>query len=433
MYSQKREQTLHIRASKSNLSGTIKAPASKSHSIRAILFASMANGKSEIFNYLDSPDTHAMIEAMNKLGAIISIKDNNLIIQGFANKPVQPDDVINAGNSGQVLRFISPILASQNFYSIITGDHSIRFYRPMKEVIKALQQLGASCISLKGDGFAPLIIKGPITNSEISIDGQDSQPVSAIIMASVFFSGKTVIKVSNPGEIPWVQLTLTWLDFLKVKYKNYDFTHYEVFGSKHISGFKYNVPGDFSSIAYPMVAAIINKSKLTICNINMQDSQGDKKLIQVLHDFGANIKIEQNILHILPASNLSGINVDVNEIIDALPILAVVSCYAKGTSKLYNAQIARNKESDRLSTITKELRKMGANIEEREDSLIIHGSNLKAAEVYAHNDHRIAMSLIVAATGITQASTIKGTECIKKSYPDFINSMQNIGMNLQVI
>src|SRR3990167_884969 len=175
-----------IRVNLSKLAGNISAPPSKSHTLRAILFASMANGTSRIYKYLHSPDTTAMIEACQKLGAQITVTNDMLEITGVAGEISLPDDVINAGNSGQVLRFVAAIAALAKGYSVITGDHSVRFNRPIKPLLDALQDLGAFCVSTKGDGHAPVIIKGPIKPGVATLNGSDSQPVSAILIASAF-------------------------------------------------------------------------------------------------------------------------------------------------------------------------------------------------------------------------------------------------------
>lgn len=403
------------------LPNTINAPSSKSQTMRAILFASIADGNSIISNYLVSPDTDAMINACQKLGASIKKNDNKLTIIGFAGQPSLPDDIIDAGNSGIVLRFITAILATINGYSVITGDHSIRYNRVIKPLVDGLNLLGAKCISTKQDDYAPIIIQGPIAAGSAVLSGEDSQPVSALLIVSILLDGITKIKVQNPGEKPWVQLTLDWLDKLGVNYTNNDFTHYTV-QSKIISGFNYIVPGDFSSIAYPIAAALITNSSVKIKNIDMLGSQGDKKIIDVLIDMGANIIIKPQELIIKP-SKLHGCKIDVNDFIDTLPILAVIGCYATGVTELTNAAIARHKESDRLATITAELTKMGADIIESADSLLIKNSKLFGADVTSHNDHRIAMSLAVAALGASSPSTINNIACVNKSYASFSHDL----------
>jgi 3-phosphoshikimate 1-carboxyvinyltransferase len=418
---------MHYTVKHAPLSGHMHAPPSKSHTLRAILFASMAHGTSKIYAYLKSPDTTAMLDACQKLGAKINRSDDVLEITGVAGKPSLPDDVINAGNSGQVLRFIAAIAALTDGYVVLTGDHSVRFNRPVKPLMKGLSDLGATCISTKNDDHAPMIIKGPISAGHALLDGADSQPVSGLLIASAFLDGVTHITVHNPGEKPWIDLTLAWFDRLGIQYTNNNHTHYTITGGAVIDAFEYTIPGDFSSIAYPMVAALITHSSIAIHNIDMEDAQGDKKVIQALQNMGAKITVNHNQLLVHPSKQLVGCNIDVNDFIDALPILAVVGCYAKGTTKLFNAGIARKKESDRLAIMTQELNKMGASIIEQADALIIQNACLSEANLNGHNDHRIAMSLTIAALGNETPSSIHGIACIAKSYPCFLEDMQSLG------
>ncbi|MCH9757378.1 MAG: 3-phosphoshikimate 1-carboxyvinyltransferase [Gammaproteobacteria bacterium] len=416
----------------STLSGTLSSPPSKSHTLRALLFASLATGQSRIQNILESPDTIAMIDACQQLGATVKQTNQLVEVTGVAGQPRAPDNVIDAGNSGQVLRFVGAIAALTDAYTVLTGDHSVRFNRPVKPLMKGLSDLGATCISTKNDFHAPLIIKGPIRPGHAVIQGEDSQPVSGLLIASAFLKGETNIEVKHPGEKPWVGLTLAWFDRLGIQYKHDNFEHYTMAGHAIIDGFDYTVPGDFSSIAYPIVAAIITQSQITIDNIDMNDAQGDKKIINTLINMGANITIEKNRITVHPSGVLKACTIDVNDMIDALPILAVVGCYAKGTTHLINAGIARKKESDRLKTITEELKKMQADITETEDSLIIKGTSLKGAVLKGHDDHRIAMALSVAALGTHSPSTLLGVHCIAKSYPNFYDAMTSLGCAIQV-
>jgi 3-phosphoshikimate 1-carboxyvinyltransferase len=421
----------HYTVKPSELSGSMTASPSKSHTLRATLFASMADGVSIIKNVLDSPDTEAMIHACKALGAHLERTDNTLYITGVAGKPSLPDDVIDAGNSGQVLRFVAAIAALLDGYVVLTGDKSVRFNRPIKPLMDGLRGLGATCISTKNDDHAPLIIKGPIMPGHTVLHGEDSQPVSGMLIASAFLPGQTTIQVNNPGEKPWVALTLAWFDKLGITYTHQNFEHYVMHGYAQIQGFNYTVPGDFSSIAYPLIAAIITGSQITINNIDMTDAQGDKHIIEVLKSMGAHIEYEHHTLTVHSSGPLCGCIIDVNPMIDALPILAVLGCYATGTTKLINAGIARKKESDRLTTITRELKKMGAHITETETSLTIQNTPLTGAVMQAHDDHRIAMALSIASLGASTPSHIQGVACVAKSYPGFLRDMRSLGCSME--
>ena len=419
----------------SKLEGNIIIPPSKSHTLRAILFASLADGESIIHHPLHSPDAAAMMRACELLGAKMQLQKNQIIISGVAGKPDSPADVIDAGNSGIVLRFVAAVVALTSRHAVITGDDSIRTNRPIKPLLEGLTQLNVFAVSMKEDGFAPVAIKGPLQAGSARMNGEDSQPVSALLIAAAFVSGMTTIHVSRPGEKPWIDLTLDWFDRLGIKYQRQGYTEYQISGSSHYEGFEYSVPADFSSAAFPLVAALITHSEITLHHLDLKDSQGDKVILSILEKMGACLEIdpEKKIIRAKKSNRLKGIVIDINDCIDALPILSVLACFAEGETRLIGAAIARTKECDRLSAVTQELRKMGARIVEKKDELIIQGAPLHASTVESHKDHRIAMSLAVAAMATPGKTTILNTNCIAKSYPNFANDFQKLGANIEVL
>jgi 3-phosphoshikimate 1-carboxyvinyltransferase len=251
------------------------------------------------------------------------------------------------------------------------------------------------------------------------------------LIATSFLEGPSEIIVDNPGETPWINLTLDWVRRMGGTITHENYTHYHVKGSLGYGGFQYTVPGDFSTAAYPIAAALITQSHLQLTSLDPNDVQGDKELIHILQKMGAQISWQKDKLVIEP-SHLKGLHIDVNTCIDALPILAVLGCYAEGTTTLYNGAIARCKESDRISVISAELKKMGANIQEEEDGLTVERSALRGAELEGHRDHRIALSLAVAALGASSPSVIRGTDCAGKTYPTFLEDFTSIGANIEL-
>lgn len=431
---------MYYKIQPSRLAGNITIPPSKSHTLRAILFASLASGTSVIKNYLSSPDTTAMITACGLLGAKITVENQQLIIIGNNGKPITPSDVIDAGNSGQVLRFTAAVAALTSGYTVLTGDHSIRTNRSIQPLLDGLQSLNVFAVATNNNGFAPVIIKGPLQGGCAILDGQDSQPVSGLLIASAFAKNKTVITVNNPGEKPWIDLTLYWFKKLNINYQVDNYTKYTIMGNSNYNGFEYTVPGDFSSCAFPLMAALIagnTGSIVKLNNLDFNDCQGDKKLVYTLQDMGAEIIINSSkkTLTIKNYNNtnnkikkLNGQIINVNNYIDAVPILAVVACFAQGQTVITGAAIARQKESDRLAAITLELSKMGGDITETADGLIIKPKTLIGTRVNSHSDHRIAMALTVAGLAAQSGETIiDNTECVNKSYPNFVNEFKKLG------
>ena len=419
---------------KTALMGTIAIPPSKSQTLRAILFASLAHGKSVIYNYLSSSDTESMVQACRSFGAVLTLFEDRLEVEGVSGKIAFTEDVIHAGNSGIILRFCSAVGALASHPVVVTGDYSIRHQRPMKQLLSGLSQLGVFAVSMRGDEYAPVIIQGPIKPSNILISGEDSQPVSALLIASAFAKGPIEITVENPGEKPWVALTLDWFTRLGISYENHECQKYRLFGNASYQGFEYTVPGDLSSAAFPVGAALVTSSEVTLSGVDLEDLQGDKELFEVFRRMGACIEVDKDHkkLHVRKGGPLKGAEVDINDFIDALPILAVVACFADGTTHIQNASIAKQKECNRIAAIAAELKKMGADIQETEDGLMIHGSHLRGSKVHSYQDHRLAMALTIAGLGALGETEICHTDCIAKTFPDFLQKFNQLGTKIEV-
>ena len=416
--------SVQVRAS--SLYGSLCVPSSKSQTLRAILFGALGNGLSTVHHPLVSPDTDSMLLAVQMLGASVAQSSDRIDIVGTNGLVRLQGSEINTGTSGIVLRFCSGLVALGSNPVMLTGDG----VRPMADLIEGLRQLGCRVMS-KGQ-FAPLVVQGPMSSGKTVVDGKDSQPVSALIIAAAFATGPIEIFVRNPGEMPWVDMTLYWLDRLGIPYERKGYEWYRVEKGSY-PGFVYTVPGDFSSAAFPIAAALITNSELSISNLDFSDPQGDKELISVLQRMGAKIELSPGKVHVKEGSSLQGTDIDVNNIIDAVPILAVVACFAEGQTRLYNGAIARQKESNRIRCIATELQKMGADVTEQEDGLVIRHSRLRGAHVHSYNDHRMAMSLSVAGLGATGVTTVGPCECVAKTYSSFVGDFQKIGAQIEAV
>ncbi len=417
----------------STISGDVRVPPSKSHTLRALLFSMMAHGDSVISNYLASPDTMLMIEAMRKFGAQVVVEDEAIYVRGVAGKIERPNDVINVGNSGLLYRLLAGIAALGDSYVVITGDESIRTRRPIKPLLHALTSQNIFAESSVPGGYAPIIVKGPLRPGCFSLKGQDSQPISSLLIACAFLPGCSEIYVSDPGERPWIDLTLSWLSKFGIQVINADYRYYWISGEAKVSGFEIQVPGDFSTAAYLIAAAIVTKSTVSISGLDMNDVQGDKVLVEILRTMGVRIASDEESGRLVVDGRweFSGTEIDINSCVDALPILAVIGCFASSPTTIRGGEVCRVKESDRISSIVTELKKMGANIEEKRDGMIIRPSKLRGATLTSHNDHRIALSLIVAALGSSCQSEIQGVEYIAKTYPTFLCDFLSLGGKIE--
>ena len=416
---------------KSNISGITIVPPSKSHTIRSIIISTLADGKTIINSPLKSMDIYSTLEACIKIGAEIDICNKGFIIKGTNGNLKVPLNTIDVGNSGTSLRFLTGICSLIDGISILTGDNSIK-NRPIQPLLDSLNYLGADCRTISGNGNPPIVIKGKIRGGTTSINGFTSQYTSSLLICSPLANNYTIIKPINLQEKPYVDMTLEYLSKSGIKfYKNNDYSEFIVPGRQNYKSFRVNIPSDFSSGAFLLAAASIKNSDLTIKKINLKDIQGDKKIIKILRDFGTNIKENGNSVSI-KGSNLKGIEVDLSDNPDLLPILSVVGCCAKGKTILKNIEHARIKESDRISVMTNELQKMGAKITEEKDKLIIKNSNLKGTKVHGYNDHRIVMSLAIAGLVAKGKTTVDTVESIYKTFPNFMKTLRDLGAKISM-
>ena len=415
-----------------NLHGTVKVPPNKSHSFRALIMAALGEGTSKIIAPAVSNDWMRGIEALEMFAAQVNPKAGDVWeIVGTGGQLETPDDVIDCGNSGIILRFFMALAACCEGYSILSGDHSIRHIRLAQPLIDALNDLGAWAVSTKGDGHAPVVVRGKLKGGRTEIDGMDSQVVSALLIASALAEAPTELIVKRPGEKPWVGVTLDWLDRCGIEYSNKNFEHYRVRGRSSWNAFEVRIPLDWSAALYAVVAAlIVPEGEIHIRGLDFNDSQGDKAVVNVLREMGADIEITDEEL-IARSSKLQGREIDCNDFIDQFMLLAVVGAYAEGETILRNAEIARHKECDRISEMHKALKLMGADVEERTDGLIVRKSQLCGAALDSRKDHRMVMTLAVAGLGARGQTLVSDAECVKKTFPHFVPQMQGVGCDMQ--
>lgn len=413
------------------LSGSTRIPPNKSHSFRALIMAALAEGVSHIHNPAVSSDWMRGTEALEMFGAVVEPKAGNLwAVTGTGGKLSIPDDVIDCGNSGIILRFFMAVAACCDGYTVLTGDHSLRHLRLCQPLINAINSLGAWAVSTKGDGHAPIVVRGRLKGGQVEIDGIDSQPVSALLMASALADAPTDIIVHRAGEKPWVSVTLDWMTRCGVDFSNENFERYRVRGRGHWNGFDANIPLDWSAALYPIVAAILTPgSEVRLPGMDVNDSQGDKLVLDVLRKMGAQIEATDDAV-IARSGTLRGTTIDCNDFIDQFMLLAVVGACAEGETTLVNAEVCRHKECDRIKEMFHALRAMGADVEERPDGLVIRHSSLRGADLDSRSDHRMVMTMAVAGMMAEGQTTIRGSECVKKTFPDFVTQMQCIGADM---
>jgi len=422
---------LHVGRSP-NLHGSVRVPPNKSHSFRALIMAALAEGTSRISGPMVSNDWMLATEALEMYGASVEPKArNHWQVTGTGGRLRTPEDVIHCGNSGLIFRFFTALAACCEGYTVLTGDASLRTLRLCQPLIDALNALGAWAVSTKGDGHAPVVVRGRLKGGQAEIDGLDSQPVSALLIASALAEAPTDIIVHDPGEKPWVNVTLSWLDRVGVEYSNEDFSHYRIRGQAHWPGFEAEIPLDWSAAMYPVVAALLTPdSEIRLPGMDLTDVQGDKQVIDVLRQMGAEIEVNDGEI-VARSSQLVGRQIDCNDFIDQFTLLAVVGACAEGQTTLTNAESCRHKECDRILETHRALTAMGADVKERPDGLVIQGGSLRGANLDSHDDHRMVMTFSVAGLVASGATVISNIDCIKKTFPDFVTQMQAVGCDMQ--
>jgi 3-phosphoshikimate 1-carboxyvinyltransferase len=424
---------IELRGIKS-IKGELVPPPDKSISHRAVIFSSLAKGESSVKNFLRAEDTLSTVSAFRALGIGIEERGDELLIRGEGIHGLQePGNVVDCHNSGTTMRLLSGVLSGNPFFSVLSGDDSLR-RRPMQRVIVPLRQMGAEIAGRDSDRYPPIAIKGgrlePIT---YRLPVASAQVKSAILLAGLYAEGETEVleplrsRDHTERMLPAFGAEIE-VEGLSVKVK----------GMADLRGRETIVPGDFSSAAFFMVASFLMKnSGIVIRNVGINATRTG--LINVLRRMGAEITVE----HVREVSGepvadiscrggnpLKAITIPPDEmplLIDEFPILCIAATQAEGITEITGAEELRVKESDRIKAMATELKKLGAELEEYPDGIRIKGkAALKGCAVESYGDHRIAMSLSVAALVADGTTTIDDASCVDISFPGFFEELRRL-------
>lgn len=413
----------------SRLKGVVPIPGSKSHTIRAVAIASLASGTSRIVKPLDSSDTRSALDAARAFGAEVEAGED-WIIAGTAGRPALPDNVVDVGNSGTTLRLFLGAAALCDGWTVFTGDDQIR-RRPVQPLIDAYRLLGAEGFTTRGNGCAPAALRGRMAGGRTEIRAVTSQFLSSLLISAPLAEKNTEVRVLQLNEIPYVEMTLAWLDGQRVAWERKDWKRFFIKGGQEYRAFERRIPGDFSSAVFFLCAAAVTGSELVLDGLDMGDVQGDKAVAGMLAEMGAEVEPLPGSLKIR-GRGLKGAEFDLNSTPDALPALAVAACFASGETRLRNVAQARIKETDRIAVMAQELAKMGADIEEKEDGLVIRGRPLRGARVSGHHDHRVVMALAVAGLAAEGETVVDTAEAMRVTFPDFTDLMRRCGADMEL-
>lgn len=415
------------------LKGEITVPGDKSISHRAVMFGALAQGTTEVTNFLQGADCLSTIDCFRRLGITIENTPEKILVHGKGLHGLQkPDAILNVGNSGTTTRLISGILAGQTFETTLTGDESIQS-RPMKRIMDPLLMMGADISSLYGNHCAPLRIVGAKLHG-VSYHSKvaSAQVKSCILLAGLYAEGLTSVTEPTVSRNHTELMLRGFGADITLEGKTA-----QIQPEPTLIGQKIEVPGDISSAAYFIAAGlIVPGSEILIKNVGINPTRDG--ILRVCREMGADLTLLDEREHsgepvadiLVRHSSLKAVTIGgeiIPTLIDELPIIAVMACFASGTTIIKDAAELKVKESDRIAVMTEQLSRMGAHITATEDGMIIEGGYpLHGATIDTALDHRIAMSFAIAALAAEGETQLKNADCVKISYPDFYESLFNL-------
>jgi 3-phosphoshikimate 1-carboxyvinyltransferase len=435
---------LEITPLTSNLKGEITAPGSKSYSHRAFIAASLADGISVIKNPLTIGDVKVTIENLKALGVkILKSRESSFVIKSDKTIFKSIKKPLDCKNSGTTFRIFSALSLLINGGLELKGEFMKRT-RPILPLLNALKTIGAKFEITKKK---IKILPDQIVCNKIKIPGDiSSQFITALLFTCPLLRCRDKdffeIELTTPlVSTPYVRITLDVLKAFGIHVQD-DLERgiFYITNEQNYRAQSYEIPGDFSSSAFIIAAAVLspNRSNIIINNLSMQNYQGDSKIIEILRYMGANIEFNESKKQVivsggLTSNPLKGQKIDCNDIPDLFPILSVIGAFAKGETVLYNAGNLRLKESDRITSMARELKKMGVSVKEEKDKLTIyHCEKLQGALIDHEHDHRVAMACVIAALYANSNSQIKNIDIVKDSYPSFLEDLQKLGVKMDV-
>jgi 3-phosphoshikimate 1-carboxyvinyltransferase len=412
-----------IKIKPSLLKGEISIPPSKSLCHRAIICAALSNEESKIDNVNFSDDIIATCKGMKILGAKIERIDDTLIIRGSIN--ALTGETIDCNESGSTLRFLIPIALVQPANIRFVGRGKL-VSRPLDIYYNIFEK--QDILYSNDMGNLPLNIEGQFKPGNFAIEGNiSSQFISGLLFSLPLLDGDSkIIITTNLESKGYVDLTLDMLNRYGIEIINNGYKEFIIKGNQRYKGRDYRVEGDYSQAAFWLVGGILGE-EITSRNLNLESLQGDRVIIDIINKMGGTITLDETFIKTI-ASNTKGIIIDASQCPDLVPVLAVLAALSNGQTKIVNAARVRIKESDRLNAIATELNKLGADVREFDDGLVINGKDsLIGGVVDSWNDHRIAMALAIASIKCKDEIIIKNSEAVKKSYPHFWEDFKKLG------
>jgi 3-phosphoshikimate 1-carboxyvinyltransferase len=408
---------------RSNIHATVSIPGSKSITHRAVIAASLASGRSVLENYLECEDTIHTFDALRNLGIAIETVANSLIIEGSGGKfQIVPDrKEIYMGNSGTSFRLLLSVITLGRGEYLLTGTPRM-LKRPVGALVNALNQLGVHASCIEREGYPPVHVKARgLPGGKAVLDGSESsQFVSSVLLSGPHAEKEVEVEVQGTlVSWPYVDITIDVMERFGVQVYREDYGYFRVPSGQTYQSRQFNIQGDASSASYFWAVAAVTGGTVTTENIYpFKTHQGDIRFLEILEGMGCLIDKQSNRVTV-QGRELLGIEADMGSMPDMVPTLAAIALFAKGKTVIRNVPHLRYKESDRLRSVSTEWRRLGAQIEERGDGLIIlEATDLSGTVVDPHNDHRLAMALAVVGIRVPRIA-IRNEICVNKSFPNF--------------
>jgi 3-phosphoshikimate 1-carboxyvinyltransferase len=410
----------------SQCDGVVTIPGSKSYTHRALILSSLADGESILIHALRCEDTERTARALLTFGVEVFWESDDIRILGTGGMYKAGDEKIDVGNSGTSMRFLTALAGLKKGITLLDGSERMR-KRPIGELLKGLGELGVRAYSQKGNDYPPVIVESQgLKGGTVRIRGEESsQFLSGLLMVAPYAQKDVSIEVTGSlASEPYVDITLNVMSVFGVGIRNQGYRSFFIKAGQRYLPQKYRIEGDVSNASYFFSAAAVCRGRVKVKNLNPGTIQGDIGFLEILERMGCRVNRGSDWIEVL-GGELHGIEMDMNEMPDLVPTLAVTAAFARGKTVIQNIGHLRFKESDRIHALAAELGKMGIRVNEGEDRLEIEGGRPLGAEIETYDDHRMAMSFAIAGLAVPGIK-IKRERCVDKSFPEFWKTLQKL-------
>jgi 3-phosphoshikimate 1-carboxyvinyltransferase len=422
-------ETLRIRPATVPVSASITLPGSKSITNRALIIAALANGESVLEQALFSNDTYYMQQSLNRLGIDVSADEhaNSFTIAGKGGSIPSPDGTLFIGNSGTSARFLTALVALGHGMYRIDGIERMR-QRPISPLLDALSQLGVVARSEGGNGCPPVVVTSSgLSGGHVQMAGDtSSQYFTALLMvAPITSQGMTIDVVSDLVSKPYLDMTIATMKDFGVDVQHHNYQRFEIQGAQRYIPLRYVIEPDASAASYFFALAAVTRGKVLIRNLGTGSVQGDLEFVNVLEQMGCIVERDSDYTQVSGPEQLRAVDVDMNAISDTMPTLAAIAPLADGPVIIRNVEHVRHKETDRISAVVQELRRLGIQVDERQDGLTIYPGQPQPGTIRTYDDHRMAMSFAILGSAV-DGIVIDDPGCVAKTFPDFFQRLETM-------